>query len=137
MSIVYILEDDYFKFKDISDILKSLLPDNPMIIRDDNYSDACSTIRRVCSEADFVITDNYVPSEKSHGSQIPIAISFSELVKELDSDLPVIVCSSGSVDDGPYDYFIRYQDSDRLEEQFGDVIRKIEYQKESREIEGY
>lgn len=136
---VLIIEDNENKYKDIKESLDRVC--SPWITWCKSRNYGLATFIK-CNEKglfepyDLVITDNIMPLYDDDSELEPFA---SDIVDEIRrrgfEDIPIIVCSSGEVEECDYNYFINYDPSISLDETFEIIITDIKAYKALKQID--
>lgn len=128
---ILIIEDDNEKYNSIKTILNNLF-DNVCITLEKSrnaglYSILQHTQKEFSEPYDLVVCDNYLPIFNDSQEISPFAMDIVYEIRERFHllDLPIIICSSDFDNTGDF-YFIKYDSSVDLTDDFAEVINDIE-----------
>ena len=127
---ILIIEDDDYKYKNIVSDLKAVVEDLN-IFRLNNCMDALMYFRSLKNNCDknydLLITDNYMPLRSDSFDLSPYASYIINTFRnKVSKEIPICVCSSDEFDDNcDYDYFVSYDYTKSLKDDFSKIIDDI------------
>lgn len=127
---ILIIEDDDYKYKNIVSDLKAVVEDLN-IFRLNNCMDALMCFRSLKNNYDknydLLITDNYMPLRSDSFDLSPYASYIINTFRnKVSKEIPICVCSSDEFDDNcDYDYFVSYDYTKSLKDDFSKIIDDI------------
>lgn len=127
---ILIIEDDDYKYKNIVSDLKAVVEDLN-IFRLNNCMDALMYFRSLKNNYDknydLLITDNYMPLRSDSFDLSPYASYIINTFRnKVSKETPICVCSSDEFDDNcDYDYFVSYDYTKSLKDDFSKIIDDI------------
>lgn len=135
---ILIVEDDDYKYKNIVRDLKDI-DENLAIFRLNNCMDALVYFRSLKNNSDkkydLLITDNYMPLRSDTFDLSPYAsYIISTFRNKVSKEIPVCICSGDEFEDVcDYNYFVLYEPTKSLQEDFTKIIGDINCKKNNKE----
>ena len=127
---ILIIEDDDYKYKNIVRDLKAVVKDL-YIFRLNNW-DALAyfkSLKNSDKKYDLLITDNYMPLRNNTFDLLPYAsYIISTFRNKVSKGTPICICSSDEFNDVcDYNYFVLYEPTKSLQEDFSKIIGDINH----------
>ena len=128
---ILIIEDDDCKYKNIVRDLKAVVEDLD-IFRLNNCMEALAyfrTLKNINKKYDLLITDNYMPLRSDSFDLLPYAsYIISTFRNKVSVQTPICICSSDEFNDvSDYNYFVLYEPTKSLQEDFSKIIGDINH----------
>lgn len=127
---ILIVDDDPIK---IHEIEKAIKESNIQVefVETRNVSEGYNAFVQAAESGEFfdlIISDNYMPLRGGESPK-PNALLLTNDIRRIEErkNYPktrIVVCSSGSVSDGDYNYFVRYDISVDMSEKFAAIIKR-------------
>lgn len=138
---ILIVEDDDYKYKNITRYLK-IVDENLTIFRLNNCMDALAyfrTLKNSDKKFDLLITDNYMPLRSDTFDLSPCASYIINTFRnKVSKEIPICICSGNEFEEVcDYNYFVPYDPTKSLQEDFTKIIGDInckENNKESKKV---
>lgn len=135
---ILIVEDDDYKYKNIVKDLKTVVEDLN-IFRLNNCMDALMYFRSLKNNSDndydLLITDNYMPLRSDTLDLSPCASYIINTFRNrVSKEIPVCICSGDEFEEVcDYNYFVLYDPTKSLQEDFTKIIGDNNFKKNNKE----
>ena len=117
---ILIIDDDEYKYKNIFNSLNRIL-DTPDIKRAKSRNGGLFAIyvsEKNNNPFEFIVCDNYMPLNDDEYKIEPFAEDIINEIRRITTNKIICTCSSGDVEKWDYNYFIKYNPSILMDEQF-------------------